>query len=551
MRQDLVFAIRQMLRQPGLSLGAVLTLGLGLGASLAVFTLVDAMLLQPLPWPESERVMAISRAPQGSRGAGAHVDVDFLRETVRSCQPIAATSGGPGMNVTLAGVTSYQQDRFVSHHYFEVIGVAPAWGRAFTADEDAAEPAAVVVLNERFVRQQQREPAAIVGQTIDLAGRPYTVLGVLAARHARPSDPDIYRPLGRNPRGNGTNLEMLCRLREGATPAALNAELASLFDEARRQRLFGERATSGYSAMTRHEFEFGTFRPQLNTLLLAVALVLLVAAANTTGLLLVRASGRRREIAVRTALGAMPHRIARTMIVEGLVLAVLAGAVGLLGAPLLVRGLLAVAPPFYGSLAAFEINGVVLVAAVVLCLLVGIAVALPPLFEVLRVNLRDTLQEEGRGGTQGRRSVWMRHVLIAAETAVCAVLLVGALLLLRTFINLMNVDTGVDARGVVTARISIQGPRYDDSPAGAVACDRVRRGRGEPPCGAGVEPGGVVPRCRGRRRAADRQLALRLTRVLSPAAHAHDCRPPVHRCRSVRRTVRRHRQREIRARSVR
>jgi predicted permease len=193
-----------------------------------------------------------------------------------------------------------------------------------------------------------------------------------------------------------------------------------------------------------------------------VALVLLAAAANTAGLLLVRASGRRREIAVRTALGAVPSRIARTLIVEGLLLAAVAGAVGLLGAPLLVRGLLAAAPAYYGELATFDIDAVVVAAALLLCAVVGLAVAVPPLLEVLRVNLRDTLQEEGRSGTQGRRGVWMRQLLIGAETAVCAVLLVGALLLLRTFVNLMNVDPGIDTRGVITARMSVQGPRYDD-----------------------------------------------------------------------------------------
>ena len=464
MRQDFVFAFRQLARQPGLSLTAVLTLGLGLGASLAVFTLVNAVLLEPLPYPDSERVMAISRAAEGSRGAGSHRDVDFLREALSNCGPIAAMVSGPGLNVSLDGATSYQHDKLVSHQYFDAIAVQPTWGRAFTAAEDSSTPAPVVILNERFVRQQDRDPALMSGQTIELGGRPHTIVGVVASRHTRPSDPDIYRPLGRDARGGGTNLEMICRLRDSATPATLNAELAALLDEGRRRRLFGDRATYGYSAMTRHEFEFGTFRPQLNTLLLAVALVLVAAAANTTGLLLVRASGRRREIAVRTALGALPTRIARTLIVEGLLLAAVAGAIGLAGAPLLVRGLIAVAPPFYGELSTFDVAPAVIAVAVLLCAVVGLAVALPPLAEVLRVNLRDTLQEEGRGGTQGRRTVWMRQLLIGAETAVCAVLLVGALLLLRTFVNLMNVETGVDTEGVVTARISIQGPRYDDVP---------------------------------------------------------------------------------------
>jgi predicted permease len=463
MRQDITFAWRQMMRQPGLSITAVLTLGLGLGASLAVFSLVNAVLLRPLPYPESDRLLAIQRPPLTSRQNVHHRDVDFLREHVRSCRPIAAMVFGSGVNVALSGITSYQQDVLVSANYFDALGVTPRWGRAFTREEDTATPAPVVVLNERFVRRAGLAPDAMVGATIVLGARPYTVVGVLAADHTRPLDADVYKPLGRDARGGGTNLSTVCRLQSGSSIDALNAELAALREEAQRQRLFNADSPLSYVAQSRHEWEFGTFRPQLNTLLLAVALVLVAAAANTTGLLLVRASGRRREMAVRTALGAAPGRIARTLLIEGLLLSTVAGAIGLLGAPLLVRGLLAAAPPFYGELASFEIDAFVVGAAVLLCGVVGLAVALPTLFEMLRVNLRDSLQEEGRSGTQGRRAVLLRQALIGAETAVSAVLLVGALLLLRTFVNLMNVDTGVDSRGVIQARMSIQDPRYDDA----------------------------------------------------------------------------------------
>jgi putative ABC transport system permease protein len=460
--QDVVFALRQMRHQWGTTAIAVITLGLGLGASLAVFTLVNAVLLRPLPYPEPDRLMGIGRGLSEYRQSASHRDVDFLRAHVRSCSAVAATVGGAGLNVLLNGSSSYRDDRLVSHQYFSALGIQPQWGRSFSAEEDGAAAAPIVVLNERFVRQLGLEPPAMVGRDIALGGHTHTIVGVLSAAQVRPSDPDIYRPLARDARGGGQNLSVLCRLAEGASAAGLNGELAGLLEEARRQRLAGSTATLAYSAIPLHEWEYGTLRPQLNTLLFAVALVLLAAAANTTGLLLVRASGRRREVAVRTALGATPSRIARALIIEGLVLALLSGAVGLLGAPLLVRGLLAVAPAYYGELASFTVDGVVVAAAFLLCVVVGLSVALPPLLEVLRVNLRDTLQEEGRSGTQGRRANWMRQLLIGAETAVSAVLLVGALLLLRTFVNLMNVDTGVDSRGVITARMSIQGAQYDD-----------------------------------------------------------------------------------------
>jgi predicted permease len=462
--QDLAFAFRQMIRQRALSLTAIVTLALGLGASIAVFTLVNAVLLRPLPYPSPERIMAIGRGPAiaTSRQAVAHRDLDFLREHVRTCGAMASYVGGSGLNAVFQGMSSYRDDRLVSHQYFDALAIQPRWGRGFTRADDTDAPARVVVLNERFARELNLEPAAIVGQEIELAGLRHTITGVIAASHTLPSDPDVYRPLGRDPRGVGENLVAICRLEAGASVASLNAELQGLLEAARRERLAAARTTVPYNAMPVHEWEYGLLRPQLNTLLFAVALVLLAAAANTTGLLLVRASGRRREIAVRTALGAAPRRIARTLIVEGLLLAGLAGALGLLAAPLLVRGLLALAPAYYGELAEFHIDAIVIAGASLLCLVIGLAVAVPPLLDILRVNLRDTLQEEGRSGTGGRRSTWLRQILIGAETAVSAVLLVGALLLLRTFINLMNVDTGVDSRGVITARMSIQGPRYDD-----------------------------------------------------------------------------------------
>lgn len=464
MRQDVIFAVRQLIRQPGLSSAAVATLGLGLAASLAVFTLVNAVMLRPLPYPDPDRLVAIGRGPVSNQPSGtSHRDIAFLRDHVRGCTPIAATVRGSGLNVSLNKTTSYASDRLISHEYFDTLGIRPRWGRGFTADEDVSIPLPVVVLNERYVRQQQLDPAALVGRDIQLAGKTHTVVGVLAADHTRPFDADIYRPLGSDPRGGGQNLEAVCRLQPSASLGGFNAELGGLLAEARRARTANDRTTVAYSALARHDWEFGWLRPQLNTLLFAVVLVLLVAAANTTGLLLVRASGRRREVAVRTALGASPVRIAQTLVVEGVLLAAVSAAIGLLAAPLLVRGLLAVAPAYYVELAAFTIDATVSAVALALCLIVGLAVAVPPLLEVLRVNLRDTLQEEGRSGTQGRRTIWMRHLLIGAETAVCAVLLVGALLLLRTFVNLMNVDTGVDSSRVLTARMSIQGPQYEDT----------------------------------------------------------------------------------------
>jgi putative ABC transport system permease protein len=460
MRQDLTFALRQLIRQPALWAVAIGTLGIGLAAALAVFTLVNAVLLRPLPYPDADRLISLGRGWNNGFGNAAHRDVQFLRDHVRTCGPIAASVGGGGLNVVLQGRASHLDDLLISHQYFDALGVQPTWGRAFSSSEDVDPPPLVVILSERFVRQAGLDPATLVGSDITLAGIAHTIVGIVAARHTLSSDPDVFRPMGNDLRGSGQNLGVICRLASGATPATLDAELVALTGEARRQQLANDRTARAYSFISRHEREFGATRTPLLTLLVAVLLVLLVAAANTTGLLLVRAAGRRREIAVRTAIGASPSRVARALLVEGVVLAGLASTVGLAAAPLLVRGLLAAAPAYYSELGNFEFSGAVVLAAVALGTVVGVAVSLPPLLEVLRVNVRDALQEEGPRGTTSRRTVWLRQLLIGAETAVCAVLLVGALLLLRTFVNLMDTPLGFDPAGLVTARMAVQGPQY-------------------------------------------------------------------------------------------
>ena len=163
---DVRIGLRQLLQHSGFAVSAIGILSLGLAATITMFSVTDQVLLRPLPYPDADRVMGIGRGSAGDRQSASHRDVAFLREQVRTCAPIAAITGGPGLNVLINGRSSYQDDRLVSHQYFEVIGVQPQWGRGFTAEEDAPKPAPVVVLNERFVRRMNLEPAALVGSDI-------------------------------------------------------------------------------------------------------------------------------------------------------------------------------------------------------------------------------------------------------------------------------------------------------------------------------------------------------------------------------------------------
>ncbi|MDP1569202.1 MAG: ADOP family duplicated permease [Vicinamibacterales bacterium] len=455
-------ALRQLRRQPGLTLTALVTLGLGLGAALAVFTLVHAVLLRPLPYPAPDRVAALGRAYASGLGRLAWRDVDFLRAHVRTCAPIGVAFDGAGRNVVLDGSVLHATSRHVSREYFASLGIAPRWGRPFSAQEDAATPAPVAIFTEALVRRHGLAPEAVVGRDALVGGVPHTVVGILDAGVTLASDPEVFVPLGRHQSGGGLNLTATCRLAEAATTAALAAELDGLTAQALAEGLIQPQETRAYATTPQHEALVGSVRTRILTLAGAVVLVLLVAASNTTGLLLVRAAGRRREMALRAALGAAPHRLARGLLVEGLVLGVLSGALGLAVAPLFVNGLLAMAPPSYHRLGQFHLDATLAAAGLVLCALVGLAVSVPPLAELLRVNLRDTLQDEGARSTGGRQAGWLRHLLIGAETALCAVLLVGALLLTRTFVNLVTEPPGFDPAGVVTARMAVQGPAYAD-----------------------------------------------------------------------------------------
>ena len=226
-----------------------------------MFTLVNAVLLRPLPYPDPDRLVGIARDAGNNRQNASHRDVQFLREHVRGCGPIGATASGSGLNVSLNGSTSYAGDRLVSHQYFAALGISPRWGRGFIAEDDVRVPLPVVVLNERYVRQLQLDPASLVGRDIPLAGTTHTVIGVVAAEHMRPFDAEIYRPLGLDGRGNGQNLDTVCRLEASTSLAGLNTELAALLGEARRARLATDRTTVPYTAVLRHEWEFGSLRP--------------------------------------------------------------------------------------------------------------------------------------------------------------------------------------------------------------------------------------------------------------------------------------------------
>ena len=454
MLQDLRLAFRSLSRQPGFTALALMTVALGIGANAAVFSVVDAVLLRPLPYPEPGRLVAL--------GSNQSVpEVEDIRAAARSITSV----GG----VTLMGLDMIAGDEprritagLVDAGLFDVLGAVPATGRLISRDEDVVGGPAQVVLSHAFWHQQLGGSSDVVGSKLTLSGRAYTVVGVLPPGFTAPGQaPDVWAsvrvvyPVGAI---RGVHfLRTYARLRDGATLAELQAEMAAL----------DARLAKDYPAESRQrrtvvlpllERMVSRVRPTLATLFVAVTLVLLVAAANLANLLLARALRRLPETRVRAALGAGRWRLMRPLLTEGLLVSLAGAAVGLALARWSVRALLALAPASLPRAGTVSVDGAVVAYGLVVAVLTSLVFAVLPAWTTTRVDLAAALRERARGAVSGRGR--LAEWLVAAEVALSVVLLVGAALLLRSLHELSRVDLGFRPRGVLTARIDLPELRY-------------------------------------------------------------------------------------------
>jgi putative ABC transport system permease protein len=461
--QDLRYGARMLLKNPGFTLIAVSTLALGIGANTAIFSVVNSVLLRPLPYPNAERLMTIwedHRARSGpEREWTSPTGFEDWRDQAKSFDHVVALQGwGP----TLTGQGDPEQlvGALVSHDALAALGVAPASGRAFRPDEDQRGADGVVIISHRLWERRFGADPSLVGKKISLDGVNREVVGVMPAGFKFPiiTNADVLRPIqtALNPgcqRGCYT-IRVMARLRPEAAEAQARTELNAI--AARVEQQFPDTNTKvGAALVPLHEFRVGPVKTQMLALLVAVGFVLLIACANVANLLLARSATREKEIAIRASLGAGRRRIARQLLSESLLLAVIGGAVGLLLAYWLVDLLIGFSPQGTPRLDEIGVDVRALGYAMAVTVLTGLLFGAAPVWQLFKADLNQSLRDGGKGlhvARSGRRAL---GALVVAETALALTLLVGAGLLVKSFIRLQRVDPGFNPRNVLTAVVTL------------------------------------------------------------------------------------------------
>ncbi len=469
MFSDLRYALRALGKSPLFTVVAVLALALGIGANTAIFSVVDRVLLRPLPYAHPERIAMVWNHWEGWPATWISEDEfwDFAREN-RAFDAIGAFTNG-ARNLTGGDTPERVQIGFASAGVFPALGVPPIAGRVFTADEDRPGGARVVVLSAGLWRRRFAADAGIVGRTVLLDDSAYTVLGVMPADFQLPLDltgtpMDLWTPLqldATKPSGRGGHyLNIVARTKPTVAIAAANADVAAI---ARRmtERFPGQYSPNfGSQAVAVNDEVLGKVRPALLILLGAVGFVLLIACANVANLLLARAESRQREIAVRTALGAARGRIVRQMLVESVTLFVIGGVAAIVLAFALVKGIAAIAPATVPRLAAVTLDVRALAFALGIALVTGLVFGLVPAAHATGTNVHLSLKDGGRGASADRGRQRARRTLVVSEVALALVLVAAAGLLIKSFVRLRDVNPGFDSGNIFTARVALPPSRY-------------------------------------------------------------------------------------------
>ncbi len=460
-------ALRVLAKSPGFTAVAIAALALGIGANSAIFSLVDAVLLKPLPYPQPDRLVALHRRfPNGDSNSSSIPLFNLWHSQATAFEFVSASDfAGPGLN--LSGLDRSEQIKgvHVSRDYFKLYGASTRLGRTFTAQEDSPGGVRAVVLSEGLWRRRFGGDASILGRGITLNGDSYTVVGVIDGRFVPDPPADAWLALRADPasRDQANYLSVTARLKPGITLSQANASLAVLAANFRKTApsLFDKNESAAATPLA--QSMTGDVRPALLILTGAVAFVLLIACANVANLLLARAAGRQRELAIRAALGAGRARIVRQLLTESLLLALAGALAGLALGRAGVRLLLAFSPgdiPRIDAAAGVPLDGNVVLFTAAAAVLTAVVFGLFPALQASRPDLNSTLKESSSRSGTGLRQNRVRGLLVASETTLAAVLLIGAGLLVRTFNGLRNVSTGIDSGHVLVMQTSLAGSRY-------------------------------------------------------------------------------------------
>ena len=473
--RDLKYALRQLRRNPGFSLTVLLTLTLAIGANTAVFGVINALMLRPLPYSEPERLAAVMRHKSNVKDKSAFAEEDgldgesweLIRDNVPALQAAVYSSKASGVNLQTYTTIRYVQNQRVSTGYFEVLGIRPILGRAFTAEEDQPHGPRVVILSFDLWRSAFDSDRNILGKTIALRGESYVVVGVLPANAHSSAPADLWTPLqpSHTGEGDGENYHVVARLKEGFTWTQVNSQLAVLRpksfirfskDDPQRQEFMVSRPLQKALATPARTPAF--------ILMSAVAIILLIASVNLAGLMLVRVTRRSGELTTRLALGATRASILRQLIMEPLILALAGGAAGIAAAISSLKLFTRLLPESMMPVGGLSIDGTVLGFAVATSFCASLLIGILPALEIRRVELRSSMASLSRGrATATPRNT--RQALTAAEIMLTVVLLAGTGLLIRTLVHLETLPPGFDATNVMTAQLSLDDARYHNAPA--------------------------------------------------------------------------------------
>ncbi|HYV06904.1 MAG TPA: ABC transporter permease [Blastocatellia bacterium] len=465
--KDFRYGVRTLAKKPGFTLVAMLTLALGIGANTAIFSVINAVLLRPLPFPEADRLIVMTEKDRNKNRLGAAYP-NYVDWKTRA-QSFEAMAGFRSQTFNLTGVdkAARLQGRTVNWNFFQVLGVQPALGRTFVEQDDRVEAPATVVISHGLWQERFGGDPALIGKQVRLDGDMFTVLGVLPSDFELFRRVDVYVPIGllltpqfgMLDRGNHFGLNVMARLKEGVALEHARLEMETLAAQLEAEY---PNTNSGNGALVQELSDRYSeeIRPALLVLLTAVGLVLLIACVNIANLLLVRAAERQKEISIRLALGASRARIIRQLLSESLLIAFLGGVAGLLIGVWMKDGLVALAPPTVSRLNEVRLDSVVLVFTLSISVLTGLLFGLLPAWHASRSDLQTTLKEGGRSSSGSSREA-MRKVLLVSEVALSLVLLSGAGLMLRTVFQLTSTDPGFNAENLLTVQFMLPAKPYD------------------------------------------------------------------------------------------
>jgi putative ABC transport system permease protein len=467
MINDLRFAFRQLFKSPAFSIVAIFTLALGIAANTAIFSVVDSVLLHPLPYPEPDRIVTVSQTVRSTGVSTEDASPANFLDWENQNSVFSSMACWSGWQASLAGGDEPERIRaaMASSQFFSLFGVNPLLGRTFGPNDAKPGNDHVVVLSHELWSRRFGADRNLIGHDLLLDGEKFTVIGVMPPGFSPedygqlwvPSPWDVPRhPLAPNddprPMRDRSYLDVWGRLKPGVTLAQAQAEMSAIAARLERQYPNADQDT-GVALVPLHEKMVGEIRPMLLILLGAVSLVLLIACANVANLLLARAAARSREIAIRTALGASRPRLVRQLLTESTVLALLGGTLGMVLALWALPILLSLSPPEIGEVNHVGLNGQVLAFSLLVSLATGALFGLAPAFFASRSNPNESLREGERGSSLGRNSA--RSMLIAVEFALSLVLLVGAGLMMKSFVRLTKVDPGFNPEHLLIFNVGL------------------------------------------------------------------------------------------------